>query len=548
MRPPPASASPASTTGACPSPKWPAGGSSAGPAATSCQGRTTPTEPGAPPTTSSPARSAPRPWPSRPTGPCAGTGPRPATPPTCCSATRTTGGRCSPAPSTSASTPPPAPGTRPRPRWWRRSAMAEAGQAPKVAFKTLGCRLNQAESEQALEGLGARGFDLAHAGETPDVVVINTCTVTRESTSSSRRLIRKTAEDNPQATVVVTGCYAVADPEAVRAIPGVDLVVDNDGKDRLAELVTAVPRVRRLPLVTRPAPVERLRTRVAIKAQTGCDEWCTFCIIPRTRGPLRSYPEEQIVDDVRRQVGRGVREVVLTGVHLGKYGDDRGQRDALARLVDRLTAIDGLLRLRLSSILPVQVTPALVARVRDDPKVCRHLHIPLQAGHDEVLAAMHRPYRIAEFLDRVEHAKAEIPGLGLSTDVIVGFPGETREQFDATLAVVERVGFSKLHVFRHSQPPDTPAATMARHVEVAEKKARARELIALGNELRRRFHEDHVGRTISVLVESAGEGLAEGTSDNYIKVRFPGGPDLVDRVVPVRGVRADNEGMEGTAA
>ena len=271
--------------------------------------------------------------------------------------------------------------------------MAEpaAPAAPKVAFKTLGCRLNQAESEQALEALGARGFDLAHAGETPDVVVINTCTVTRESTASSRRLIRKTAEANPQATVVVTGCYAVADPEAVRAIPGVDLVVDNDGKDRLAELVTAVPKVRRLPLMVRPAPAERLRTRVAIKAQTGCDEWCTFCIIPRTRGPLRSYPEEQILDDVRRQVGRGVREVVLTGVHLGKYGDDRGERDALARLVDRLTAIDGLLRLRLSSVLPVQVTPALVARVRDDPKVCRHLHVPLQAGDDEILAAMHRP-------------------------------------------------------------------------------------------------------------------------------------------------------------
>jgi pimeloyl-ACP methyl ester carboxylesterase len=174
----------------------------------------------------------------------------------------------------------------------------------------------------------------------------------------------------------------------VRAIPGVDLVVDNDGKDRLAELVTAVPSVRRLPLLHRPAPAERLRTRVAIKAQTGCDEWCTFCIIPRTRGPLRSYPEAQIVDDVRRQVDRGVREVVLTGVHLGKYGDDRGETDALARLVDRLTAIDGLLRLRISSVLPVQVTPALVARVRDDPKVCRHLHVPLQAGDDEVLAAV----------------------------------------------------------------------------------------------------------------------------------------------------------------
>jgi threonylcarbamoyladenosine tRNA methylthiotransferase MtaB len=420
----------------------------------------------------------------------------------------------------------------------------EAAPAPKVAFKTLGCRLNQAESEQALEALGARGFDLAHAGEQPDVVVINTCTVTAESTASSRRLIRKTAEAHPGATVVVTGCYAVAEPEEVRAIPGVDLVVGNDDKDRLAALVTAVPAVRRLPLVMRPAPVERLRTRVAVKAQTGCDEWCTFCIIPRTRGPLRSHPEDQVVADVRRQVERGVREVVLTGVHLGKYGEDRGEREALARLVDRLTAIDGLLRLRLSSVLPVQVTPALVERVRDDPKVCRHLHVPLQAGDDEVLARMHRPYRVAEFLDRVEHAKAEVPGLGLSTDVIVGFPGETRAQFAATMAVVERVGFSKLHVFRYSQRPDTPAATMPDQVPVAEKKARARELIALGNELRRRFHEDHVGRPLQVLVEAAGEGLAEGTSDNYVKVRFPGGTELVDRVVTVRGLRADAEGME----
>jgi threonylcarbamoyladenosine tRNA methylthiotransferase MtaB len=422
--------------------------------------------------------------------------------------------------------------------------VAEAAPAPKVAFKTLGCRLNQAESEQALEALGARGFDLAHAGEQPDVVVINTCTVTAESTASSRRLIRKTAEAHPGATVVVTGCYAVAEPEEVRAIPGVDLVVGNDHKDRLAELVTAVPAVRRLPLVMRPAPVERLRTRVAVRAQTGCDEWCTFCIIPRTRGPLRSYPEDEVVADVRRQVERGVREVVLTGVHLGKYGEDLGEREALARLVDRLTAIDGLLRLRLSSVLPVQVTPALVQRVRDDPKVCRHLHVPLQAGDDEVLARMHRPYRVAEFLDRVEHAKAEVPGLGLSTDVIVGFPGETRAQFAATMAVVERVGFSKLHVFRYSQRPDTPAATMPDQVPVAEKKARAKELIALGNELRRRFHEDHIGRPLQVLVEAAGDGLAEGTSDNYVKVRFPGGAELVDRVVTVRGLRADAEGME----
>jgi threonylcarbamoyladenosine tRNA methylthiotransferase MtaB len=196
-------------------------------------------------------------------------------------------------------------------------------------------------------------------------------------------------------------------------------------------------------------------------------------------------------------------------------------------------------------VLPVQVTDALIERVRDDPKVCRHLHVPLQAGDDAVLERMHRPYRIARFLERVEHAKAEIPGLGLSTDIIVGFPGETAEQFGATLRVTERVGFSKLHVFRYSQRPGTPAADMPEQVPEPEKKARARELIALGNELRRRFHEAHLGERLQVLVEGAGEGIADGTSDNYIKVRFPGGPRLADRVVTVRGLRADSEGMEG---
>ena len=405
--------------------------------------------------------------------------------------------------------------------------MAEPAAAPKVAFKTLGCRLNQAESEQALEALGARGFDLARAGETPDVVVINTCTVT-PSRPPPRAADPQDGRGQPQATVVVTGCYAVADPEAVRAIPGVDLVVGNDDKDRLAELVTAVPSVRRLPLVVRPAPTERLRTRVAIKAQTGCDEWCTFCIIPRTRGPLRSYAR-QIVDDVRRQVAAGVREVVLTGVHLGKYGDDRGEHDALARLVDRLTAVDDCCAYACPASAAGAGDPALVARVRDDPKVCRHLPsrpaTTRSGGHAPPL-----PHR--RFLDRVEAGQGRDPRPGPVHRRDRRLPGETREQFAATMAVVERVGFSKLHVFP-PQRPDTPAATMPDQVGDAEKKARARELIALGNELRRRY-EDHVGRPISVLVESAGDGLAEGTSDNYIKVRFPGGPELVDRVVTVR--------------
>ncbi|MDQ4131596.1 MAG: radical SAM protein, partial [Actinomycetota bacterium] len=272
------------------------------------------------------------------------------------------------------------------------------------------------------------------------------------------------------------------------------------------------------------------------------------------RGPLRSRPLGEIVADVRLRVADGVREVVLTGVHLGKYGHDLGEREGLAHLVSRLLdEIEGLDRLRLSSVLPLEVTPALIEVWAGDERVCRHLHVPLQSGSNRILSAMGRGYDVATFLTRVDEARARLDQLGLSTDVIVGFPGETREDFEATVRVVERAGFSKLHVFRYSPRPGTRSAdTMADDVSDAEKRARASELIALGEVLRDRFHASLLGAELDVVAECArGGGWLQGTAGNYVKPLFRGDESLLERVVRVRltglrGTTMSGELLTGT--
>ncbi|MBW3577188.1 MAG: tRNA (N(6)-L-threonylcarbamoyladenosine(37)-C(2))-methylthiotransferase MtaB [Actinobacteria bacterium] len=419
----------------------------------------------------------------------------------------------------------------------------EEGHSHGVAFSTVGCRLNQAETEEALASLVARGYRLDEDGAVR-LVVVNTCAVTRESTATSRKLIRRAVARHPDATIVVTGCYATAEPDAVDAIDGVDLIVTNADKERLADVVFArepalAPTPAREALVDAGPEdaTRRLHTRVSIRVQTGCDVHCAFCIIPTTRGPLRSRDAGEVIGDVRRRVADGVREAVLTGVHLGKYGHDLGDGEGLAHLVERiLIEVDGLERLRLSSVLPLEVTPTLVAVMAGDPRVCRHLHVPLQSGSDAILAAMGRGYDVATFRQRVDHARAALEHVGLSTDVIVGFPGETRTDFDATVATVAEVGFAKLHVFRYSPRPGTRSAdTMRDDVPSQEKKARSRELIALGERLRDRFHASLIGTELDVVVEiDRGDGWLQGTAGNYVKVAFRGTPALIEDVVRVR--------------
>jgi threonylcarbamoyladenosine tRNA methylthiotransferase MtaB len=423
---------------------------------------------------------------------------------------------------------------------------------PTVAFTTLGCRLNQAESDSMAEQLGAAGLEPAGRHGDPDVVVVNTCTVTREATKASRMAIRRAVRSHPDAKVVVIGCYAVSNPDDVAAIEGVDVVLGNDDKERLVEALAPHAVTRPLLQISMPGRTTSLpyRVRANLKVQTGCDEWCSFCIIPTTRGPLRSMDEDSLVREARAKVAAGARELVLTGVHLGKYAYDRGgeERD-LIRLLHRLLAIDGVWRLRLSSILSNHLTEEVVAFIADEPRLCRHLHVPLQAGDDGVLEAMNRPYRIDDFIDAVERAKQSVPGLALATDVIVGFPGETEAAFESTMRVVERIGFSKLHVFRYSERPDTAAAEMVKDAVPPDvKRDRSKRLIDLGNELRAGYLNDHLKNPVEVLVEDEreveGAAVCSGQTDDYVRVWFEGA-GLLGSLVRVQGAEVRADGIRG---
>jgi threonylcarbamoyladenosine tRNA methylthiotransferase MtaB len=430
-------------------------------------------------------------------------------------------------------------------------AMMKRADRPKVAFTTLGCRLNQAESDLMAEDLAAHGVAPAGPGDSPDVIVVNTCTVTREATKASRTAIRRAIRSHPGSKVVVVGCYAVSDPEEVEAIEGVDAVLNNDDKERFAEILGTRPRLAPLLQIGMRPQETKLpyRVRANLKVQTGCDEWCTFCIIPTTRGPLRSLDEDELVSEARARAAAGARELVLTGVHLGKYGYERGgsERD-LIRLLRRLLDIDGVWRLRLSSILSRHLTDDLISFIADEPRICRHLHVPLQSGDDGVLRAMHRPYDIGEYLSSISRAEEALPRLALATDIIVGFPGETDAAFEATMDVVRRVRFSKLHVFRYSARPGTAAAEMAGDVPPEVKKERSKRLIDLGNEIRRRFLGEHLNRPLDVLVEDErvveGAGVCSGQTDDYVRVWFEGS-DLLGSLVRVEGNEIRADGVRG---
>jgi threonylcarbamoyladenosine tRNA methylthiotransferase MtaB len=426
---------------------------------------------------------------------------------------------------------------------------------PQVAFATLGCRLNQAESDQMAESLERYGF-VSGPSESADLVVVNTCTVTREATKASRSAIRRAVRANPGAKVVVIGCYAVSDPAEVDAIAGVDAVLDNDDKEAFVEALTTKSRSKGLlqlglgpPAARPPAPA---RVRANLKLQTGCDEWCSFCIIPITRGPLRSMDADAVVSEARARVAAGARELVLTGVHLGKYGYDLGSDERmLVALLERLLAIPNVLRIRLSSILSRHLTAELLSLMAADTRLCRYLHVPLQSGDDRVLAAMNRPYRIDDYVDSVRRARQALPDLALATDLIVGFPAETDAAFANTMRIVSDLSFSKLHVFRYSPRPDTAAAKLADSVSPEVKKARSKALIEAGNQIRRHWLEQHLEKPLQVLVEDEREVedavVCSGQTDDYVRVWFEG-KGLLGSMVEVRGEQVRADGIRGRVA
>ena len=424
-----------------------------------------------------------------------------------------------------------------------------------VALATLGCRLNQVESQEIGALLEARGFRVVEPGADAQVYVINTCTVTGRADFSDRQLIRRIARENPEAYLVVTGCYAQTDPDAAAAIAGVDLVVGNQEKYHLPDLLgslTKRPRpevavadiggAREVPI----APFARVagRSRAFVKIQDGCQHRCAFCIVPAARGRSRSQEPKVLCDQVRALAEAGYLDVTLTGVDIGHYGWDLYPRTTLAALLRELAEVEGLRWLRLSSVLPSYFTPELFDAVTTVPVMAPHLHLPLQSGSDRVLRLMRRPYHTGMYRALVDRLSAAIPDLGLGADVIVGHPGETEEDFEATMRFVEALPFSSLHVFAYSDRKGTETARRADHVTAAAIRERSGRLRRLGALKSLAFRRGLVGRRRDAVVLAARDrrtGLLAGLTDNYVEVLFEGPDTLGRRVVPltITDARAD---------
>ncbi len=387
---------------------------------------------------------------------------------------------------------------------------------------TLGCKANQYDSELIRESLLASGFVPADASShAVDLCIVNTCTVTHQADAEARQLIRRLARQHPGAAIVVTGCYAARDPEQLAQLPGVRAVVRHP--DDLPTVLRRFGVTRWVARIRRFAGHQRAFVRI----QDGCLLKCTFCIIPRVRPKLRSRPPEEIEAEVRGLIRSGYREIVLTGIHLGHYGFDAPirQRTRLWQLVDRLARIEGRWRLRLSSLEAVEVDENLIRVLRDHAgRICPHLHLCLQSGSDRVLRRMRRRYTVAAFLRRVERVLAALDEPAITTDVIVGFPGESNADFEATIAVCRRVGFARIHVFPFSPRAGTPAAAMPDQLPRAVVRARRAALAEVAEELGRRFRQRLVGRTLEVLLERPARdqpGWLRGTAERYVEVRVP---------------------------
>jgi threonylcarbamoyladenosine tRNA methylthiotransferase MtaB len=428
-----------------------------------------------------------------------------------------------------------------------------------VAFHTLGCKVNQYETE-ALEDLFVqKGYRVVDFASPADVYVINTCTVTHHGDSKSRQAIRRAKKTNPDAVVAVIGCYVQVAPDEVLAVDGVDVVVGTADKSRLPELVEkAIESGRPLKAVRdlgREEDFEELalgqrhkgRTRAFVKVQEGCRQFCTYCIIPYARGPLRSRPAEAVLRQVERLVELGYREVVLTGIHVTSYGVDPGADTNLLGLIKRVHSLPGLDRIRLSSLEPTFMTKEAISEIAQLEKVCRHFHLSLQSGCDETLKKMGRKYTTGEYREIVERLMEKLPGVAVTTDVMVGFPGETREEFEKTYRFLQSLGLYNMHVFKFSPRKGTPAAGYGGQVSAKEKDERSKALIDLAARCRKSFHDKFVGQSLDVLYEqwSSLEGHYEGLTDNYIKVLSPTRDDLNNKLVKTTLVESSEDYMKG---
>lgn len=391
------------------------------------------------------------------------------------------------------------------------------------AFVTFGCKVNQYESQALRERYARTGLTEVDADRGADVVVINTCTVTETATAEAQRTVRRLARRFPFAQITVTGCAADSHREEFLTLPGVRQVVGHEDKSSLCEDPRLTPEDSVPSIFDLTISRFDRHTRAFLKIEDGCDLNCSFCIIPKVRGTAVSRPLESAVEEAKRLIDHGHREIVLTGVHLGSYGKDRGPRSMLPELVERLLALPDLGRLRLSSIEANEISDSLIALMASEPRFCPHLHLPLQSGDDDVLRAMRRRYNARQYLAACDRVRENVLDPSFTTDVIVGFPGESDAQFENTLTLCRRLEFSRIHIFPYSRRRGTDAARMP-DLPGRIKKERLHRLERLAGELTDQYAQRFIGREVEVLVESEG-----GYTERYLKAHVPGSPNTLVR-------------------
>ncbi|MCG2124080.1 tRNA (N(6)-L-threonylcarbamoyladenosine(37)-C(2))-methylthiotransferase MtaB [Staphylococcus epidermidis] len=428
-----------------------------------------------------------------------------------------------------------------------------------VAFHTLGCKVNHYETEAIWQLFKDANYERVEFETNADVFVINTCTVTNTGDKKSRQIIRRAIRQNPDAVVCVTGCYAQTSSAEIMEIPGVDIVVGTQDRHKLLDYIQQFQDERQ-PIngvgnIMKNRTYEELevpyftdRTRASLKIQEGCNNFCTFCIIPWARGLMRSRDPEKVVEQATQLVNSGYKEIVLTGIHTGGYGQDLKNYN-LAQLLRDLDTIEGLERIRISSIEASQLTDEVIDVIGNSNKVVRHLHIPLQSGSDDVLKRMRRKYTMAHFSERLTKLHQALPDLAVTSDVIVGFPGESEDEFQETYDFIVNRHFSELHVFPYSPRIGTPAARMDNQIDEETKNVRVHKLISLSNQLAKEYASKFEDEVLEVIPEEMGEEphTLVGYADNYMKVRFEGDDSLIGQIVKVKIVKANYPINEGKA-
>ena len=419
-----------------------------------------------------------------------------------------------------------------------------------VAFHTLGCKVNHYETEAIWQLFKSDGYERVSFNTNADVFVINTCTVTNTGDKKSRQVIRRAIRSNPDAVICVTGCYAQTSPAEIMDIPGVDIVVGTQDREKMLPYIEQYMEERQpingVKNIMKNRTYEELdvpyftdRTRASLKIQEGCNNFCTFCIIPWARGLMRSRDPKMVIEQATQLVQSGYREIVLTGIHTGGYGSDLKDYN-LAQLLRDLETIDGLERLRISSIEASQLTDEVIEVLDQSKKVVRHLHVPLQSGSDTVLKRMRRKYTMAEFSERIQKLHRIMPDVAITSDVIVGFPGETEEEFMETYKFIKDHHFSELHVFPYSMRTGTPAARMEDQIDQTIKDDRVARLIELSDQLALSYAKRFEGEVLEIIPEeySKDDEALIGYTDNYMKVALAGNESLVGEIVKVKITQA----------